>query len=159
MFRLCEMRTESLNTTAVKTQPHTRAQQGRASRYPSAQCTCRSTLRAQGPTKTVKENARPADYIAMNCIQCDLILPEMERQLDRLKAENTKLRMASDPLNPGHRDRFMEAERRVNALSDLVSRLMKLLSQSEPAPDVYVDVQKRSLWRKEKELLLNECSG
>lgn len=95
----------------------------------------------------------------MNCIQCDLILPELELQIDRLRMENTKLRTASDPLNPGHRDRFIEMERRASALSALVVRLIALLKEAEPTGKAYVDIQKRSLWRKEKELLLSECSG
>lgn len=95
----------------------------------------------------------------MNCIVCELLVPELEYKISRLELENRKLRIASDPLNPSHRDKFFEMERRVAELESTNKRLLDLLERSEPAPDIYVDIERRSLWKKEKALLKSEHSG
>ncbi len=93
-------------------------------------------------------------------------MPELERQLQLLRARNADLRMRDDPLNPSHRERFSEMERRIQVLSVELGKVtvalkkaLKLLSEAEPSATVYVDVQQRSMWKRgQKELLQDSIS-
>lgn len=96
-----------------------------------------------------------------NCIQCDLLLPEMDRQISVLRKENSKLRMMDDPMNPGHRSRFSEMEKSVSELTQQIEqfelvlyRALKLLKDAEPSGHIYVDTYKRGAWRTEQKELL-----
>lgn len=63
-------------------------------------------------------NADTHSVMTQNCIVCELVLPEIETQNQRLKKENQRLRLEHDPLHPTTRTRMVELERQVATLSE-----------------------------------------
>lgn len=51
---------------------------------------------------------------------CDIVVPELESQLQRVQNENQKLKLESDPFNVGHRARLLELERQNRALHNML---------------------------------------
>ena len=78
-----------------------------------------------------------------NCVQCDVLMPELDRQISNLKSENAALKSFQGALSE-----------QLGQFEMVLFRALKLLQYAEPTGDIYVDTQKRGAWRKEQKELL-----